>query len=82
MKTTMDVQRIARYAGLKNGNEARFAIGLNPIEDEEIGQRYWQPSNMMNAASEAARNGGGSSGGIGDAGGTEDENEEMVQDTE
>ena len=55
MKTVMETQRIGRYAGIINADEARERIGgLNPIEDEEIGGRYWQPSNMDDAASDRA----------------------------
>ena len=71
MKTVMDTQRIGKYAGLINADEGRFKLGLNPIDNEEIGQRYWQPTNMMDAGSDAAANGGGDTGGS-------DESEEMV----
>jgi len=74
MKTVMETQRIGRFAGLINGDEGRFAIGMNPIDDEEIGRRFWQPSNMMDAASDAAKNGGGDAGGAGG----ESEIEKMV----
>jgi len=74
MKTVMETQRIGRFAGLLSADQALFAIGMNPMEDEEIGKRVWQPSNMMNAASEAAKNGGGAAGGAGG----ESEIEQMV----
>lgn len=73
MKSTMESLRVGRFTGILNADEARAKLGMNPIEDEEIGKRYLQPSNMMDASSEAAANGGGAVGGTG-------ETEEMVQD--
>lgn len=75
MKTVMETQRIGRFAGLLSGDEGRFNIGMNPFDNDEIGKRVWQPSNMMDAASDAAKNGGGDAGG---AGGKENESEDMV----
>ncbi len=54
MKSTMEALRIGRFAGLLNADEAREQLGMNPIEDEEIGQRYWQPVNMGDASSDLA----------------------------
>ena len=74
-KSTAEATRINRFSGLINTDEGREEIGREPMDDPKIGGRYWQPSNMMDAASEAAENGGG------DAGGTGRESEEqMVQD--
>jgi HK97 family phage portal protein len=74
-KSTAEATRINRFSGLINTDEGREEIGREPMDDPKIGGRYWQPSNMMDASSEAAEKGGG------DAGGTGRESEEqMVQD--
>ena len=54
MKTVMETQRIGRFAGILNADEARFNIGMNALEDEAIGKRYWQPVNMVDASSDLA----------------------------
>lgn len=54
MKTTAETQQIGRYAGLLTGDEGRFGLGLNPMENEKIGKRYWQPVNMIDASSDQA----------------------------
>ena len=53
-KTVMEAQRIGRYAGLMSANEARYNIGMNPLEDDEVGNRIWQPTNMIDASSPQA----------------------------
>ena len=80
MKTMMETQRIGRFAGIYSANKALENLGENPLDDDDIGNRLWQPSNMMNADSEAARSGGGSTGGTtGDGqGGDDNESKEMV----
>ena len=54
MKTLYESQRIGRFAGLTNANEGRFKLGMNPVDGDDIGQRYWQPSNMLDASSDMA----------------------------
>ena len=54
MKTMMDAQRIARFAGLIDMDEGREVIGLNPHKNPDIGKRVWQPVNMMDAESDMA----------------------------
>jgi HK97 family phage portal protein len=77
LKTMIDAQRIGRFAGMFSPNDSLVNLGMSAtISEEDGGNRYLQASNMMNADSEAARNGGG------DAGGTGNESEEMVSDTE
>jgi HK97 family phage portal protein len=77
LKTMIDAQRIGRFAGMFSPNDSLANLGMSAtISEEDGGNRYLQASNMMNADSEAARNGGG------DAGGTGNESEEMVSDTE
>jgi HK97 family phage portal protein len=74
LKATMEAIRIGRFAGILSADDGLDMVGRNPLEDEKIGKRIWQPSNMMDASSEAAANGGGGQGGQGG------EREEMVQD--
>ena len=79
MKTMMETQRIGRFAGIYSANKALENLGENPLDDDEIGNRLWQPSNMMNADSEAAKNGGGSTGvtsGDGQGGDDNEDNED------
>lgn len=54
MKTEAAAFREGRYGGYLNGDEIREKLGMNPIEDEAIGKRYWQPVNMMDAANPVA----------------------------
>jgi HK97 family phage portal protein len=54
MKTQYEAYRAARYGGWYNANEIRYRIGDNPIEDENVGERYWQPTNMVDAKSDMA----------------------------
>jgi HK97 family phage portal protein len=75
LKATMEAIRIGRFAGILSADDGLDMVGRNPLENETIGKRIWQPSNMMDASSEAAANGGGGQGGQGG------EREEMVQDS-
>lgn len=54
MKTMAETQQIGRYAGLLSGDEGRFNLGMNPMENEKVGKRVWQPVNMIDAASDQA----------------------------
>ena len=72
-KAEMEAIRIGRFAGIFTADQALASLGLNPVDDPEVGKRLWQPSNMMDAGSEAAANGGDNTGGTG--------NENVVQDT-
>lgn len=50
MKTEYQAYKEGRYGGWLNADEIRWRLGENPIEDESIGRRYWQPTNMTDAA--------------------------------
>lgn len=79
MRTQYEAYRAARYGGWSNANEIRYKLGDNPIENEEIGERYWQPVNMIDAASDQAA--GKKPQPEQPAGGEEDgEKDEVVQD--
>ena len=54
MKTQYESYRAARYGGWYNANEIRYRLGDNPIENDDIGDRYWQPTNMTDAGSDLA----------------------------
>lgn len=70
MKTEYASYREGRYGGWLNADEVRQMLGMNPLDDTEIGQRYWQPVNMTDAANPPEQAGGD----------TGEEDEEMVQD--
>lgn len=50
MKTEYESFREGRYGGWLNADEVRQMLGMNPLDDEEVGRRYWQPVNMVDAA--------------------------------
>jgi hypothetical protein len=57
MKTEAEAYREGRYGGWLSANEIRGKQGLNPIENAEVGDRYWQPVNMVDAAAPAPTQG-------------------------
>jgi len=57
MKTEAEAYREGRYGGWLNANEIRGKQGLNPIENADVGDRYWQPVNMVDAAAPAPTQG-------------------------
>ena len=54
MRTQFEAYRAARYGGWYNANEIRYRLGDNPIENDDVGNRYWQPVNMVDAESDTA----------------------------
>jgi len=50
MKTEYAAYKEGRYGGWLNADEVRGRLGMNPMEDPEVGGRYWQPVNMVDAA--------------------------------
>jgi len=49
-KTQADALKTLRYAGALNADEMREDLGRNPIENETVGEMYWMPVNMTDAA--------------------------------
>lgn len=72
MKTEYESFREGRYGGWLNADEVRQMLGMNPLDDEEIGRRYWQPVNMTDAANPPEQQADENTG--------EPEDEEVVQD--
>jgi len=70
MKTEYESFREGRYGGWLNADEVRQMLGMNPLDDEEVGRRYWQPVNMVDAADPEPKSGDS----------TGDQDEQVVQD--
>ena len=50
IKTESEAARTGRHGGWLSADDIRNKIGMNPIENEDVGKRYWQPVNMRDAA--------------------------------
>jgi HK97 family phage portal protein len=51
-KTMNEAYNMARNGGWMNANEIRYIQGMNPIDDERVGEMYWRPMNMTDASRE------------------------------
>jgi HK97 family phage portal protein len=50
LKTMNEAFNAARHGGWMNANEIRYKQGMNPVEDERVGNMYWRPQNMADAS--------------------------------
>ncbi len=50
IKSQNEAYNVARNGGWMNADEIRYRQGLNPIGNPAVGQMYWRPQNMADAA--------------------------------